>query len=49
MVKLWTSVDDVIDKLGDDADQKKLDRVAKLIQATENAATGVANKIGLQV
>lgn len=49
MVKLWTSVDDVIDKLGDDADQKKLDRVAKLIQATENAATGAAKKIGLQV
>ncbi len=49
VVKLWTSVDDVIDKLGDGTEQKTLDRVVKYIQATEKTATGAAEKIGLQV
>lgn len=49
VVKLWKTVDNVINKLSSNTSQATLDKIVTIVQATEKNATAVAKKSGLQV
>ena len=49
VIRLWKTVDNVINKLSSNTSQATLDKIVTIVQATEKNATAVAKKSGLQV